>query len=179
MSKKFADMTDKERLDAIRDPKFQRRYWAKVSKTGTGEWECWVWTAGKNHKGYGMIWVGESWARACRVGYMLIHGAIPSGMQIDHRCGNRVCVRASHLRVVTPQQNMQHRTVMQRNNTSGRRGVSWDQRHQKWHAYAKLGGKRVHLGYYDDIDAADQAAKAYRAEHFTHDDHHEWGKPAA
>lgn len=178
MSKKFADMTDEERLDAIRDCKFRQRFWAKVHKTGGGEWECWEWTAAENSKGYGRVRVGGGLVYAHRAAYVLAHGLIPDGMQVDHRCGNRSCVRASHLRIVTPQQNQQHRTGLDARNTSGYRGVTWSKQRQKWMAKAKRDGKHMTLGRFDDLEKAAQTVTDYRAEHYTHDDFHAWGTPA-
>lgn len=34
------------------------------------------------------------------------HGPIPDGMEIDHLCRNRACVRASHMELVTHLENV-------------------------------------------------------------------------
>lgn len=80
----------------------------------------------------------------------------------------------AHLRTVTNAQNLQHRTGNQRNNTSGVRGVSWDKHASAWQARAMLNGRTYSGGYHSTIEAANQAARALRAELFTHDDHAEW-----
>lgn len=43
-------------------------------------------------------------------------------------------------------------------NTSGRKGVSWDKKKQKWGAKIQHLGRQKFLGYFEDID---QAATAY------------------
>ncbi len=44
------------------------------------------------------------------------------------------------------------------NNTSGFRGVNWNEEKQKWHAKISLKKKRLHLGYFS---SAEKAALAY------------------
>ncbi len=73
-----------------------RRFWSKVVK-GTG---CWEWQAGKL-QGYGLFNAKGHNVLAHRYAYELTGRLIPSGLQIDHLCRNRSCVRASHLEVVT------------------------------------------------------------------------------
>ena len=78
------------------------RFWTKVRK-GDG---CWEWTAGQSKAGYGLFWLDGGMRSAHRVAYELEHGPIPDGLQIDHLCRNRLCVRASHMEAVTQRENV-------------------------------------------------------------------------
>ena len=61
---------------------------------------------GAKHKGYGLVNVGGKMRGAHRV-WWLAHGrAIPDGMQLDHLCRNRACVRLDHLEPVTRKENL-------------------------------------------------------------------------
>lgn len=77
------------------------RFWTKVAK-GDG---CWLWTAGKDGKGYGAAYVNLRQVRAHRLAYELLVGPIPDNMTIDHLCRNRVCVNPAHMEVVTQGEN--------------------------------------------------------------------------
>lgn len=78
------------------------RFWSKVDKSG----ECWVWTAGQSH-GYGCFAVKKGkTVYAHRLAYELLVGPIPNGLQIDHLCRNRRCVRPDHLEPVTRKTNI-------------------------------------------------------------------------
>ena len=150
----------------------EQRFWPKVDK-GAG---CWEWTGYITPQGYGLFWDGKKPNTAHRISWELTNGPIPDGMDIDHRCGNRKCVNPEHLRVATRSQNNQHLTVMRKNNTSGVRGVRWIERRKAWCAEATLEGRKYYAGYHSTLEAADRAARALRAELFTHDDHDQWGK---
>ena len=80
----------------------EERFEEKVDKTG----ECWLWTAACNHKGYGKFKHEGKVVPAHRLAFEWVHGEIPEGMQVDHRCHQRNCVRPDHLRLVTPAQNL-------------------------------------------------------------------------
>lgn len=60
------------------------------------------------------------------------------------------------LRVVTKTINQYNRDL-QKNNTSGYRGVSWDKAKKRWQAYIKRGWKRYSCGLHEDIISAAMA----------------------
>lgn len=67
--------------------------------------ECWVWSGARNDAGYGQIWKDGRVLYAHRVIYSAVIGEIPEGLQIDHLCRNRACVRPDHMEMVTPREN--------------------------------------------------------------------------
>lgn len=152
----------------------EERFWSKVDKTG----ECWIWTGACTADGYGRFWHGGAVVKAHRLSYAWTHGEIPEGMQVDHRCFQRNCVRPDHLRLVTHAQNGQNRRGANRDSGTGVRGVSWHKPRQKYRARVMLNGKRYSAGYYDTLEEAEDAAIAKRQELFTHDDHAEWADSA-
>lgn len=83
------------------------RFWEKVDKNGPimpgMSTPCWVWTAKIGSGGYGRFWLDGKDALAHRVAYRLLVGPIPGGLEIDHVCKNRRCVR--HLEAVTSREN--------------------------------------------------------------------------
>lgn len=68
---------------------------------------CWEWTAVRNAFGYGVIHRLDKGSRlAHRVLYEALVGPVPDGMDLDHLCRNRGCVRPGHLEVVTRSENI-------------------------------------------------------------------------
>ena len=43
------------------------------------------------------------------------------------------------------------------------KGVSWSRRHRRWEAKIQVNGVRTHLGYFENLDDAEAAAKGARA----------------
>ena len=81
------------------------RFWRKVHKTE----KCWLWTAGKNQYGYGLLGAkikNVDTTSAHRIAYILTVGEIPKGLVIDHLCRVRHCVNPEHLEVVTQAENI-------------------------------------------------------------------------
>lgn len=144
----------------------EERFWAKVDKSG----ECWTWQAASNPDGYGRFCVDYKMEYAHRIAYSMTHGPISAGMDIDHRCFNKACVKPAHLRAITRKQNTEHRQGAQSNSRSGIRGVTWSKAAKKWQASLKHNGKQVYLGIYCTAAEAEAAVKAGRLEVFTHSD---------
>jgi hypothetical protein len=109
------------------------------------------------HTGYIYVGVNNKRLRAHRVVWMIVYNEIPG--EIDHIDGNRSNNRLENLRVVSRSGNNQNRGI-QRNNTSGATGVSFDSYRSKWAANIQADGKKIKLGRFASFD---EAVKAYAA----------------
>jgi len=68
---------------------------------------CWEWVAARNNGGYGKFTISRTgWMLAHRWSYLHYVGPVPDGLQLDHLCRNRACVRPDHLEAVTAQVNL-------------------------------------------------------------------------
>jgi len=72
---------------------------------------CWMWSAGKNPRGYGLFNIrGKVWL-AHRLAFAMAHGEIPNEQLVRHTCpgkhteATRACCRPDHLAVGTHAQN--------------------------------------------------------------------------
>ena len=73
------------------------RFWDKVAL-----WDdCWIWIGAKNHLGYGHFRLNGPMVKA----HHFLLPPIPAGMQCDHLCRNRACVKPSHIEIVTSKEN--------------------------------------------------------------------------
>lgn len=93
----------------------EERFWLKVDKTQT----CWLWTARLDKDGYGQFQRNGDAQRAHRIAYEWEHGPVPAGLQLDHLCRVKNCVRPDHLELVTVQENIRR---MYANKKSGPEG---------------------------------------------------------
>lgn len=90
--------------EARPQPTVMDRFWASVEKTDT----CWLWTGSLTRprpRGYGQLKVNGQSVTAHRFSYETFVGPVPEGMQLDHLCRVRQCVRPDHLEPVTGQVN--------------------------------------------------------------------------
>lgn len=83
----------------------QARFWSKVEKSDG----CWLWTAARITRGYGMFSFKDTPLTAHQVAYVLSFGPIPEGKHICHHCDTPPCCRPDHLYAGTPAQNMADR----------------------------------------------------------------------
>lgn len=142
------------------------RLWRRVNKTDT----CWLWEGYVRKDGYGVINVGGVSTPTHRLAWSLTNGEIPKGVHIDHTCYETLCTKPSHLRAVTPKQNIENRSKVNRNSASGVRGVYWEKRANKWCARVRHKRTSHFVGYFTELHEADAACKAKRNELFTHND---------
>ncbi len=63
------------------------------------------WAGVVNNKGCGVVRVGNTTTTASRLAWEDAYGSIPAGLQIDHLCRNRLCIKVDHLELVTPREN--------------------------------------------------------------------------
>lgn len=87
-----------------------RLFWDRVLVAGQG---CWLWDGARNPAGYGVLTgtVDGSSATigAHRVAYEMLVGSIAKGLEVDHLCGVRECVRPDHFELVDHATNMARR----------------------------------------------------------------------
>ena len=114
--------------------------------------------------GYSNIAVEGRKYKAHRLAFLYMTGAFPSA-DVDHINRNPADNRWVNLRPATRSENQVNKGLRS-DSTSGRRGVSWNKRLKKWHAYGKRPGPRTHLGFFDDLEEAATAAQKWREENF-------------
>jgi hypothetical protein len=88
--------------------------------------------------------------------HLRMHTAITGFPMTDHRDGDGLNNRRSNLRDVTFVENNQN-ARKRADNTSGYKGVTWNNRLGKWHAAIRAHNVRHHLGYFDTPEAAHAA----------------------
>lgn len=78
------------------------RYIDKIEVVGG----CWVWTANRNARGYGLVYVGPTRSTrplrlARRQVFEILVRPLAPGEVLHHRCGVRLCVNPDHLSPMT------------------------------------------------------------------------------
>lgn len=83
-----------------------------VEDRGYHEGPCWIWqlsTGGAKGTGYGKKSINGEVVAMHRSFYEREYGPIPEGLEIDHLCRQRACVKPQHLEAVTRAVNQQRR----------------------------------------------------------------------
>lgn len=94
-----------------------------------------------------------------RLIFLYHHGYLPK--EVDHKDGNIHNNKTENLRGCVRSQNCQNARI-QKNNTSGVKGITWHKRLRRWQARIQFNGKRVCLGSFKNINIAEQTIKNER-----------------
>lgn len=80
---------------------------------------------------------------------------------IDHKNNNKLDNSVENLRWCSKKQNSMNRLKQKSKSSSKYKGICFDKQNNKWRAYINIGGKRTHLGYFDNqIEAAEKYNEA-------------------
>jgi|TARA_Y100000034_G_C6768225_1_gene342575 hypothetical protein len=92
---------------------------------------------------------------------------VPVGLYTDHINHDTLDNRKENLRLCTASQNHGNRQL-NKNNTSGYKGVSWHKRDKRWRTAIRIGGKKKHLGHFktkeEAMEAYNESAKLFFGE---------------
>lgn len=115
------------------------RFWSKVNPDGplceSLGTKCWIWTGTIRAKdSYGAFTLTPDQRNATpkmpvahKVAYLLKHGSIPSGLDLDHLCRVRACVNPGHLEAVTRQVNLNRSPLTPSARTACPQGHPYDE----------------------------------------------------
>lgn len=81
---------------------------------------------------------------------------------------NALCVNPAHLRLVTNKQNAENHSGARKNSLTGARGVN--HRNGRFTARVMNNGRQHHLGMYDTLEEAAEAARQGRLRFHSHND---------
>lgn len=111
-----------------------------------------------NHRadGYVRIKMDKRLTMAHSLIWILHHGDIPSGYEIDHINGNPSDNRIENLRIATHAQNNCNMKLAC-HSTTGFKGVTKRKGYDKWRAYITMNQTRVWLGEFSDPESAHAA----------------------
>ncbi len=70
----------------------------------------------------------------------------PCDLEVDHIDGNKLNNQRSNLRLCTHAENQRNRTRLNKNNTSGHKGIYWNAMRKNWYAQVTLNGRAITVG---------------------------------
>ncbi len=120
----------------------------------------------QNGFGHRQIRIGGVLYMAHRLAWLYVYGAWPS-TYLDHINGDPDDNRIANLRLATGKQN-QENAKLNVANTSGYRGVHWQNSKERWVARIAHHKIRIHVGQFRTLEAAVIAVRAKRDALYTH-----------
>lgn len=120
---------------------------------------------GCESEGHLLIWLDGRLHAAGRLVWLYMTGEWPA-FDVDHKDGCGTNNRWKNLRDIPHAHNIQNRTRLNKNNTSGFTGVVWNKRRQRWIVTVKVNRKVTHLGTFGGLlDAAAASLSGRRRLH--------------
>jgi hypothetical protein len=113
----------------------------------------------------------STWSDGRSTPHLVHHLILPAraGRHVDHRNGDKLDNARANLRYVTYQANQVNRRTLNRNNTSGVRGVGYVPKLsplRPWRAQIMVNRRMIHLGLFESKDEAIAARRAAELDHF-------------
>jgi hypothetical protein len=112
-----------------------------------------------NQRGYIKTGINKKIYSNHRLIFMMFNGFLPK--LLDHIDGNKLNNRIENLREATNGENKQN-SKLNKNSSSGVKGVHWNSREKKWQVRVQVGKKRMSFGYFKDLELADLVAQEAR-----------------
>ena len=112
--------------------------------------------------GYMRVKINGKTYKQHRLAWFLIHNEWPE--MIDHINRIKTDNRMENLRAANNHENQMNRDVPCAHNQSGFLGVNFNGQAGRYAARIQVGGKRIHIGYFDSPEMASAAYNAKKAE---------------
>ena len=113
----------------------------------------WRWCAQKTKHGF---YVKRAEEKGGKHKTIYMHRMLCAGKKVDHKNHDSLDNQRHNLRPASHAENI-HNSRIQRNNTSGFKGVAWDRSRNKWVAYIKVNMRHTTLGRFDTRKTAAEA----------------------
>lgn len=122
---------------------------------------------GESYKRYIKIGIKDKKYLAHRIIWLYVNGSFPEN-EIDHIDGDGTNNKIENLREVEHKENSKNRRKPS-NNISGMVGIAYV--YNKWRVTIRVNGKRIHLGYFKDIQDAIISRKEAELKYGFHPNH--------
>jgi HNH endonuclease len=128
---------------------------------------CWLWGGGKFPQGYGRFCFEGKSRTVHKFVYELVKGKVPNGLNVMHKCNNKLCCNPKHLKCGTPLENTRHASSSGafKTGASKIRGVGFIKNRGYWHSQGWIKGKRFNLYTGPSKEKAIAARKKWEKEY--------------